>query len=403
MGQELGRAALRRIYWASLIVLFDVRIQGFDLLVDPVGYLMLADAAFRLSLHERAFRTVQRCAYVLALFSVAEIIRSMRATDRTVSPTAGTDVFWSRPGVNEMSVEAATVSPALLLSAVGTVVGWVLVWFLLGGVAAIARSDGLTKFADRTETIRRRLVIALAVADGLAWILFAAGALEATFPVVLIVGVIALILGIMGLKAVWDGGADLLFLDHGSEIDEAVHPPVGSPPGLMWLAVTAGLASIFLAVVEEPFDPNDPVATATALQPAGITRTGFLDVDISDPDRFNEFPDQDYCVAMSGLTSVDLGSGELLWTHEIPRQMAGRLMNTDELVFIVDDRTGSRLPPSVAALGPKSGFVEWQYFFEAAQARFYGQRDDRVAVSVGEFSGRGNGHVVVLDRFGNVG
>ncbi len=401
MGQELGRAALRRIFWASLIVLFDIRIQGFDLLVDPVGYLMLADAAFRLSLHERAFRVVQRSAYVLALFSVAEIIRSMRATAGTVSPTAATDVFWSQPGNAEVPLQTG-VSPALLLSAVGTVAGWILVWFLLGGVAAIAKSDGLAEFADRTESTRRLLVGALVVSDTLAWILFAAGALDATFAVVLIVGVVALVLGIMGLKAVWDGSADLLFIDPDIETDEMNQAPVGPPVGVMWLALAAGIGSIFLAVVEEPFDANDPVAIAAALQPPGLTYPAVLEVDTTDPDRFNEFPDQDRCVAASGLTSVDLVSGELLWTYEIPRQMAGRLMESDGLVFIVDDRTGSRLPPSVAAIDPRSGLVEWQYFFEAAQARFYGRSNDRVAVSVGDFSGLGDGQVVVLDRFGNV-
>ena len=72
MGHNSGRTAVRRVFWPCLVVLVDFRIQGFDVLFDPVGYLMLASAGMRLAKQERSFYLVWACSLVSAVFAVAD-------------------------------------------------------------------------------------------------------------------------------------------------------------------------------------------------------------------------------------------------------------------------------------------------------------------------------------------
>jgi len=70
--------ALRLIFWGGIICVFDFKINGFDILNDVVGAIMIAWAVFRLSnlrVH-RHYRVAMLFVKIISILSIAEAINA---------------------------------------------------------------------------------------------------------------------------------------------------------------------------------------------------------------------------------------------------------------------------------------------------------------------------------------
>lgn len=66
-------SACYRIVWGLLLVLVDVRVEGWDLLPDSLGYLLAASGLWTLSQKDRFFRAGGAAAWLLLIGSIARI------------------------------------------------------------------------------------------------------------------------------------------------------------------------------------------------------------------------------------------------------------------------------------------------------------------------------------------
>lgn len=72
------------LLWTAFIFLFDVRVRGFDVLPDVIGYILMVLGLRRLASLNNHFATAARIAPVAALVSLADFY---------LPPTKGTPVF----------------------------------------------------------------------------------------------------------------------------------------------------------------------------------------------------------------------------------------------------------------------------------------------------------------------
>ncbi|QDV21638.1 hypothetical protein Pan153_63280 [Gimesia panareensis] len=125
-----------QLFWGLLIVLLDFSINGFDLLPDGVGYLIMAAGCYGLASLSPRFLTAQTLCLVLAVLWLIHF-----AIDGTA---------------------------AVFFKFLMQVVNCVMIWQLLGGIREFALSKTRQDLARRAENRRLAYVALLAVSTILA-------------------------------------------------------------------------------------------------------------------------------------------------------------------------------------------------------------------------------------------
>ena len=133
------RANYSMLFWGLLLVILDFSINGFDLLPDGIGYLLVAAGCSGLATMSRQFTTAQTLSYVLAVLWLIGIF---------VGGQLGT-----------------------LLALASTVLNCLCIWMLLGGIAEVATSRGRTDLAARARQLRMAYVVVMGIMTFAAWLL----------------------------------------------------------------------------------------------------------------------------------------------------------------------------------------------------------------------------------------
>ncbi|WP_278469472.1 hypothetical protein [Gimesia maris] len=121
---------LRQIFWGLLFVILDISFNGFDLLPDGIGYLLMAAGCYGLASWSPKFLTTQTLCLILA-------------------------VLW-------LIHFAVHGSNAILFSFVRQLISCAMFWQLLGGIREYALSKERPDLARRAEN-RRLAYVAIMV------------------------------------------------------------------------------------------------------------------------------------------------------------------------------------------------------------------------------------------------
>ncbi|UFJ42280.1 hypothetical protein LOK74_07250 [Brevibacillus humidisoli] len=124
--------AYRQLFWGSLIVLLDVRLQHFDILPDFVGYLIVIASLRKLSSQSSRFRNAVPFAVVnlpFFLFAVVELQAGLEEFPQSTS-----DLLWMWGG-------QAFVMLDLFM-----------VYFICSGIALAARNQGHRRLARTVDS-----------------------------------------------------------------------------------------------------------------------------------------------------------------------------------------------------------------------------------------------------------
>ena len=117
--------SLGLVFWGILLAMLDFRINGFDLLPDFLGYLLVAIGCTGLISASSLFKPARLIAWILVIFELASL-----AGARLGEP----------------------------ISSVDSLLDLVLIWCVLGGVIELAVAQGREDLARRA-TVRRKLYL----------------------------------------------------------------------------------------------------------------------------------------------------------------------------------------------------------------------------------------------------
>ncbi len=156
-----------KLFWGLLIVILDFSINGFDLIADGVGYLVIAAGCRRLSSLSGRFAIARTLCFVLAvLWLVGFVVRG--------------DI-------------------AVVYGLVTTLVNCTMVWQLLGGIGEFALSR---QRQDLAELASNRRVAYVAIMVGTSLLTFAIQNSRDAGPLVITLVIAALILMVMILHLI---------------------------------------------------------------------------------------------------------------------------------------------------------------------------------------------------------
>jgi hypothetical protein len=142
-------AAFTRILWGLLISWVDLRVGGFNILPDIVGYGLIASGLAEIADVQERWRHAMILCFFLMPLSLVEY-----------APTWRIGPFVTGPGGGFLWVIAELVTAAL---------SWVMIVFLLEGIEGWAHGLHAEKFARMIET-RRDYVLVYAVAGFVLWV-----------------------------------------------------------------------------------------------------------------------------------------------------------------------------------------------------------------------------------------
>lgn len=166
----MPRQSYSLFFWGLILAVLDLRLNGFDVLPDLVGYILIWLAATRISSISPAFR-------------------------RVIGPTAALTVL-------DVVGFFATGDVVAILGHVQAVLGCVMVWLLLGAVATDCGADGHHDLVASAHN-RRRWYVGITVA-AYAFLFLASGSPELSTVLVVvgaIAGVIVLVLVLLVLRS----------------------------------------------------------------------------------------------------------------------------------------------------------------------------------------------------------
>jgi hypothetical protein len=121
-----------QIFWGLLLVVLDVRINGFDVLPDFIGYVLVAVGCGGLAGVSRHFSTAHTLSWILAVLSLVAF----------VLPSDLGSVY----GVLHLAVDCA------------------MMWYLLGGVMEFALAKGRPDLCERASNRRLAYVVVMCFA-----------------------------------------------------------------------------------------------------------------------------------------------------------------------------------------------------------------------------------------------
>ena len=67
-------SGLAKVFWGLLLVFFDIKIQGFDILLDPLGFLIVIVGLAQLAPRNQRFSRASTAAVVLLVLSILEAL-----------------------------------------------------------------------------------------------------------------------------------------------------------------------------------------------------------------------------------------------------------------------------------------------------------------------------------------
>lgn len=123
-----------QIFWGVFLSFFSLKINGFDLLPDVIGYILMAVGLGGVGEISGKFSTASVCAWIMSPISVVGMIPS-----RTVSELA------------------------IIVMPFSLVFGCTLIWSMLGGIIDFATDKQRSDLAERAVNRRLAFVIALCV------------------------------------------------------------------------------------------------------------------------------------------------------------------------------------------------------------------------------------------------
>jgi len=74
VGGDAIRRAFTRIFWGILLIFLDIRLGGIDVLADPIGYVMIANALEAVLCLHPHFATARTLAKVMAFLSMVNVV-----------------------------------------------------------------------------------------------------------------------------------------------------------------------------------------------------------------------------------------------------------------------------------------------------------------------------------------
>lgn len=154
------------LFWGLLLVILDFSINGFDLLADGVGYLIVAAGCRGLSQLSTKFATARTLCFVLA-------------------------VLW----LLGFAVHRDLAIPYWLVT---MVVNCAMIWQLLGGIGEFAMSRERQDLADRASN-RRVAYVAIMVGTSLFDLAMQRSRDAGPIAIVLVIGMLVLIVMILHL------------------------------------------------------------------------------------------------------------------------------------------------------------------------------------------------------------
>lgn len=155
-----------QIFWGLLFVFLDFSINGFDLLADGVGYVIVAVGCRCLSPLSTTFTTARSLCFVLGALWLIGI--------------------------------AFHGDLAILLGLITTVLDCAMIWHLLGGIRQIAMSRQRHDLADRASN-RRVAYVAIMIAASLFTFVMRGSSAAGPLALILVVGMLFLIAMILHL------------------------------------------------------------------------------------------------------------------------------------------------------------------------------------------------------------
>jgi hypothetical protein len=129
------KRAFAQAAWGLIFTLVNIRINGFDLLHDLIGYVLILAGLSKLSRHHRGFRIALPAAWIRFVFAIAALF----GVRNEVSLTSG-----EIPGIGMLG-----------LSALAMVVELVLFYGICVGIGGMALEKGKKLIAARASSIWR--------------------------------------------------------------------------------------------------------------------------------------------------------------------------------------------------------------------------------------------------------
>jgi hypothetical protein len=124
-----------KLFWGFLIVFVDIRINGFDLLIDLVGYVLVVLGLGELARRNQNFNRARPYATVLLVLSALDLF--------TRTPTGNSrldDGLFGSPGL------------AIAFAVALAFVNLMLVYLVCRGIGEMARQASATDLADLSQT-----------------------------------------------------------------------------------------------------------------------------------------------------------------------------------------------------------------------------------------------------------
>jgi len=129
-----------QLMWPGYVFLFDLRVRGFDILPDVLGYLLITAGLRRLSHLNDHFAKAARLAPIATLVSLADIYEPVRSGAGILTLTG--------PSFRTPVGAALTVAGIALLA-----LNLLMAWHLIAGIAQLASERGEDEILERTTTL----------------------------------------------------------------------------------------------------------------------------------------------------------------------------------------------------------------------------------------------------------
>ncbi len=382
-----------------IIAVVDLRIDGFDLFVDVVGFALIAHGSLALSdgsvsMPKRAsvaFRVVLWASVISAGFAMNSIVAS------GAHRADGFEV-WSAPA--QMSGLSALAASAAELA---------VVWYLLSAIMLAAAAQEAAGLYTKASQVRRTFTVIYLLGTVLVALL---GVDLGPFALLLLMAFFWI--GFRLFQTIFDARAQLSLPVY--TIPDQSNPSRLSPVH----RIVFGLAVVIVAwsLLNPPQSSHleDQLAAPADFLEAGANPlSGPTPVDLAverQPPVLVQPPaalspttgSQSACEALARplLVALDIASGERLWELQIPSIEQPPALADDETVLVTDPRLDELLP-SVSAISIETGAVRWQRYIEGLEISPWGSADGKATYEVSNpWAPEGVARLTTLDAGGGI-
>lgn len=135
-------SGLKLTFWGLLFTVINIRIQGFDIVPDVIGYLLVIAGLGKIQAYEEMFSTAKKFAYLLVLLSLINVYQAPAQSTQDI-----TDVMQTTPDTVTFSAGVFGNSPwlAFIFMITGVVSSLWFDYFMCMGMKSL-----LTRIGDHT-------------------------------------------------------------------------------------------------------------------------------------------------------------------------------------------------------------------------------------------------------------